>query len=300
MFRVLAIVTLLCIGAAPAPSASTAKWPIDKFVRWQPQWGDRTIEGAGVRVRVELKHCGADRPSSEGCSNGTPYLVATANSEGVAPVRLEGEPGVAQYIGIGRLNPGQERPSVILVSEDGGSGGCAQIDVAVAEPSDYRAVRLDPDMNHGTICPVDAATLRWPSDLTGHGRPEFLLPWPVFHCYFTSCAGTWISQRAVALPGEKAVDVSDDPALAPLFRVNMADALGACEQKAIEAQGPCAGYAFDAARLGRLAEAWPVIDAQVRRGCRVPDENPCADVHRIPADFHRQLATALSAANLKP
>jgi hypothetical protein len=125
------------------------------------------------------------------------------------------------------------------------------------------------------------------------------LPWPVFHCFFTSCAGTWDSWRVIALEGEKAIDVSEDPAIAPLFRANMASALQACEHRTVEAAGPCAGYAFDAARLGRLAEAWPVIDAEVRRGCRVRSENPCADVYLIPADFHARLADALGAQNSK-
>jgi hypothetical protein len=55
----------LCIGAAPPVSGPPTAWPTNKFVRWQPEWGNRTIDVSGVHMRVQLKHCGTDRPSSE-------------------------------------------------------------------------------------------------------------------------------------------------------------------------------------------------------------------------------------------
>jgi hypothetical protein len=298
MLRLLSLAVLLSIGAARAPVPFPASWPRKTFVRWVPQWGDRTIDVSGVHVRVEVKHCGVDRPSAEDCYEGSPYLYVTASAPGMAPVTLRGTPGVAAEVGIGTLRPNPSRPSVILISEDGGSAGCVQIDIAEAQSSGYRALRLSADAGDGgTICGRSAEPweLQWPSDLTGHHRSEFLL-WPqMFACDFTSCAGGWKVPQVIALDGPSGRDVSDDPVLAPLYRANMAYALSACQQEAVEAQGPCAGYAFDAARLGILDQAWPVIDAQIRRGCRVPDETPCADVDHIPADFHERLSDALAS-----
>jgi len=87
---------------------------------------------------------------------------------------------------------------------------------------------------------------------------------------------------------------SDDPAFAPLFRADMARARFACEHRAEEAQGPCAGFAADAARLGLSAQAWPIIEAQARRGCRVRGVATCPDSSSlIPATFSSDLRVFL-------
>lgn len=279
------------------PGAFPEPWPLKQFVRWQYGWGAKTMNASGLQVRVEPKRCGQDRPASEGCWSGTPYLAVTVRGEGGPPVILEGSPGVATYIGVGRLTPRSKRPSLILISEDGGSGGCVQIDFATPEDtaSHHVLLSLDP-RDHGTICEVDPARLAWPRDITGHGRPEFLLADPIFSCRFTSCAGTWYPPRVVAFDGEHGVDVSADPFLAPLYLEDMAKARRACEQATNEAQGACAGYAADAARLGLLQQAWRVIQVQVKRGCRVPTSDVCPDINRIPADFPRELQSVLRSA----
>lgn len=301
MLRCLALLGLLSIGAAPVPPAP---WPLEAYVRWQPEWGARDVEAGRLRVRVEPKRCGEDRPASEACTRGDLYLEATVSAPGKAPVTLRGEPGVAAWIGIGKLAATDAGPSAILISEDGGSAGCVQIDVAAARASGFRAARLTADArDHGTICGVDPDRLAWPQDRTGHGRAEFLLRDPRFYCAFTSCAGTWYPPRVIAFDGARSLDVSGDPALLPLYRADMARARAACERETAEAQGACAGYAADAARLGRLDEAWAVVAAQVKRGCRVPAPDGCADVDRIPADFPARLATALRKGqrdDLKP
>jgi hypothetical protein len=292
------LLAVACLGVAAAGSAAPpSTWPVRHYVRWQAEWGTGTIRASGLRARIDVKWCGKDRPASEACGEGSPYLVATVDAAGMRPVTVTGPPGIGGFVGIGRLTPRARRPSLILISEAGGSGGCVRIDLVVPRGAAYRAVRLSVGKDdNGTLCEVDPARLAWPSDLTGRGRPEFLLRDIRFHCHFTSCAGTWYPPEVVAFDGRRGIDVSADPALAPLYRADGARARQACEHDESEAEGPCAGYAADAARLGQLPQAWRVIRAQVRRGCRVPVSGVCPAVNRIPETFPAELAPMLPGA----
>lgn len=293
MLRCFMALALLGVGADRS-ATPPSPWPLRHYVRWEPRWGSRTVSAAGLNARIEVKKCGEDRPASEGCFRSDPYLVVTVAAPGMAPVTLQGDPGVGAFVGIGKLLPDAVRPSLILISEDGGSAGCVQIDLAVPQGTAYRSIRLSADKSdHGTLCEVDPPRLAWPRDLTGHRRAEFLLLDTRFYCHFTSCAGSWYPPRVVALDGEQGVDVSADPALAPLYRADMTKARFACEHDEAEAQGACAGYAADASRLGRLPEAWRAIDGQVHRGCRVPHADMCPDINRVPSTFPQELATML-------
>lgn len=299
MLRCFVALALLCV-AAGSPAAPPQSWPLQRYVRWQPEWGTRTISVSGVRARIEQKRCGEDRPASEACFRGDQYLVATVNAEGLGPVTVTGEPGVAAFVGIGKLTPDAARPSLILISEDGGSAGCVQIDLAVPSGTAYRSVRLSADKDdNGTLCEVEPGRLAWPSDLTRRGRPEFRLLDTSFSCRFTSCAGSWYPPRVLAFDGWQGLDVSTDPALAPLYRADMARARHACEHDPDEAQGACAGYAADAARLGQLPQAWRIIDAQIHRGCRVAFSDVCPDINRIPLTFPAELAVMLQRAGYR-
>jgi hypothetical protein len=293
MLRSLVVLALFGVAAAQ-PAAPPKAWPLQEYVRWQPEWGARTVDASGLRARIEVKRCGVDRPESEGCGGNAVYLIATVNAAGMQPTTITGEPGVAAFVGVGKLTPNAKNPSLIIISDDGGSGGCVQIDLAVPTGNAYQRVRLSADKNdHGTLCMIDPAKLAWPENLTRRGRPEFLVYDTSLSCHFTSCAGSWYPPRVIAFDGRRGIDVSADPALAPLYRADMAKARQACEHDTREAQGACAGYAIDAARLGRLPEAWRVIAAQVHRGCRVPVVDVCPDANRIPVSFPTELATLL-------
>lgn len=296
MLRPLLALALLGVGAS-RPSAPPQYWPVQRYVEWQPEWKSRIINAAGLTARIEVERCGKDRPASEECFEGGRYLVATVRAPGMKPVTMRGEPGVTAFVGIGKLTPDATQPSLILISENGGSAGCVEIDLAVPQMTGYERVRLSAgEDDDGTQCRVDPSRLAWPRDMTGHGRPEFQLLDTRFQCRLTSCAGSWYPPRIVALDGRKGVDVSSDPALTPLYLIDMVKARHACENAKEEAQGACAGYAADAARVGQLPQAWRVIHAQVQRGCRVPFSDVCLDTNRIPTNFPAELAPLLPAA----
>ncbi|GEM_PF-4472604 len=296
MIRSLIALALLGIGAS-RPPAPPQLWPVQRYLKWQPEWGTQTINAAGLVARIEIKRCGKDRPASEGCSKGDAYLVATVGAPGMEPITIQGEPGVAAFVGVGKLTPSAARASLILISENGGSAGCVEIDLAVPQSAGYGRVRLSADEHdHGTLCRVEPSHLAWPQDLTGHGHPEFQLRDTRFRCRFTSCAGSWYPPRIIALDGKRGIDVSADPVLIPLFRADMVRARHACEHAENEAQGACAGYAADAVRVGQLPQAWRIIQAQVQRGCRVKFSDVCPDVNRIPINFLAELAPLLPNA----
>ncbi len=77
---------------------------------------------------------------------------------------------------------------------------------------------------------------------------------------FSSYAGSSAPPQFLALQGNQVVDVSDRPALRPLFEE---DARRQSEQLVShyggEINGLLAGYAASYARVGRIAEAWPVV-----------------------------------------
>lgn len=292
MLRLWALFAFACAAAANAAVLSSL--PVKHFVGWPHQWGTRTVTAAGLTLKIEPRLCGDRRPVSEACWTGDHYMVVTVEAPGMAPASMEGDAGVAHYVGIGKLDATATHPSVILITEDGGSAGCVQIDVAAPEGHQYRVARLtNPGNGSSAICEVEPAKLAWPSDLTGHGRAEFLLVDDGFHCAFGSCAASWYPPRVIALEDLRTSDVSTDPALAPLFRSDMAKARFACEHKVDGAEGACAGYAADAARLGVLNEAWSVIEEQVRRGCRVKSSGACPIDNSVRAAFPGELRAVL-------
>jgi hypothetical protein len=294
------ILTLLALAAGPAAAApeptAPQPWPVARFQPLAGDWRSGTIEAAGLTARIARKACGDGRPVSEACGAGDSYVTARIEAPGAAAVTVEGAAGLRWFVGIGRLGAGAARPSLILVTDDGGSGGCVTLDLATPEGRAWRAFRLADGQGRRNLafCSVDPAQLAWPADLTGHGRAEMLLPDTRFACRFASCAGSRLPPRLLAIAGDQAVDVSADPALAPLFRADLSRNRDACEQAAEEAEAPCAAFAADAARLGRIDEAWNVIAAQVRRGCRVRmAEADCYEINRFHADFPARLRETL-------
>lgn len=129
MIRALLVIMLLCLTAA-SEVAPPVPWPAERFVEWQPAWGARTFEASGVSLHVESRECGDRRPVSEACYPPGRYTVVTVTAPGTQPVTVEGGAGVASYVGVGELGALATRPSVILISDMGGSAGCGEIDIA--------------------------------------------------------------------------------------------------------------------------------------------------------------------------
>lgn len=296
MRRYLTLLILLCAGHAATASAP-ASLPPQRFVAWAHDWGSKAVEASGLTLKIEPHMCGDDRPLSEACGSGDRYVAIRLQTPNGRSATFTSAAGHVHYIGVGKLGASAHRPSVMLISDSGGSGGCVTIDMAVPDGAGYRTARLRrPGQSSDTFCAVEMTGLAWPHDLTRHKGPELLLADDRFACAFSSCAGTWYPPRVIAIEGTKTSDVSADPRLARLFRADMARARAACIQRIEEPAGACAGFAADAARLGQSTQAWPVIQAQVNRGCREESAGECPAGASIPKEFPTNLRAFLSRA----
>ncbi len=284
----------LLLLAVPFPAQASA-WSTGRFVQWPVTTRSGEIDAPGLRVAVRLMNCGDGRPVGEACGAGDHYMTLTTAAPGAAPARVEGWAGLRWFVGIGALRPGDRRAGVILVTDGGGSGGCVEITVATPVDGGFRTTRIGRPGSYG-LCRVEPEKLRWPRDLTGHGRGELVVADDRFDCAFTSCAATWTPPRVLALTDNGGEDVSADPALKPLYRADMARARAACERRTLEPAGACAAYVADAARAGDLPRAWAVVDAQLRRGCRVRSPDDCPSDARLPGGFRADLERLLRRA----
>lgn len=258
----------LLLGAAPNPEP----FPLDRFVEAEPGM-DRRIAVDGTWIDIAETSCGAQRlghPACFGDADGdTRYLVAMVRSrDGAPPLRITSDPGLGFRYAVGRLSPHDPHPSLVILTDAGGSGGCVSIQIAYAEPKGFAAARL----NHGaagignaTFCRVDPVSrVPFPTDRSGHGTADFVLADDRFDCGFGSCASTWAPPRVFAFDHGTSRDVSADPNLKSLFADDAVKARAACENtRNPEPKGACIAYVADASRIGAGAEAMAVLRRRI-------------------------------------
>ena len=98
----------------------------------------------------------------------------------------------------------------------------------------------------------------FPKDLDGDGVADLVLPDDRFAYAFTFFAGSYMPPRVWNVANGQVVDVSAQPRYAAIFRKDMAGAETYCKQ---HANGACAAFVADAARLGQRDRAWPIMVA---------------------------------------
>jgi hypothetical protein len=268
--RLLAGLAALAAITASAQGATPAAIPIGAMVRWDTVHGPDPTTFVSGDVTVTL----ASRPGAGGVA-----AVITVTADGRS-FSLAGDAGATTAYanaGVGRLDAGARGLQVLFADFTGGAHCCDHVRVLEQTAAGWKVV---------DVATVDGEALAaFPKDLDGDGVADIVLPDDRFAYAFTFYAGSYMPPRIYDVVNGAAVDVSADPKYAPLFRQDMVKAETYCRQ---HANGACAAFAADAARLGRLDRAWPILLASWDRTthwawpvhCRVqapPDNCPAAD-----------------------
>lgn len=236
------------------------------FVAWRPADGVRRFRSGGVTVTVDPNGCHpVDR-----FSDCTPAVTVAAS--GVSQVMLPKVGGIAFRVAIGRLERQTSRPGVIVDTYTGGAHCCHRFTIAYPVGRRFRTYTVSrQDPWSGTIRDFDVGEVPFPTDRTGNGRVDFVLRDDSFLYAFTDYAES-MAPPLVLEPGpEGTTDVSRSSSLGPVFRADMAKVRRYCVDPGDrDPNGACAAYAGDAARLGRLANAWPEIVRNYQRKTDFP------------------------------
>lgn len=105
----------------------------------------------------------------------------------------------------------------------------------------------------------DAAGMPDPRDVDGDGSLELLGGDQRFLYAFNAYAFSGVAPQIQEVVDGELVDVSADPRYRPAYEADEPEARRACAEN--RDPGVCIPYAATMARLGRLAEAWPLVEA---------------------------------------
>jgi len=243
--------------------ATTLSLPWRELLEWHAADGTRTYANGDTRLVIAARGC--DTEGAPACVekqySEVPVIIVTA--PGMRPFSITGGLGFGYRFGMGRIDGHSDRRAIIIETFTGGAHCCSVIDVAVPEGDGYRVVRLRRKLENGkTSDQFDATLDEFPIDLSGDGVADFVLYDDSFLYRFASYAGSVAPPLILNIRNGESVDVSPDPAFAPLFMIDMAKARDTCvnrEEAEWERNGACAGYVADAARVHQFDAAWQVM-----------------------------------------
>jgi hypothetical protein len=173
-----------------------------------------------------------------------PHLSVSA--PGLPPIAYDGQAAgdVARAdFTVLRLSA-QEQPSVVFATYSGGAHCC--VDVVVFQPADVAWRKID-------LGSWDGGGIAAPEDVDGDGIVDFVFVDNAFLYTFDSYAGSRAPPLILNIVGGKAVNVSKSPRYAGVYRADMEEAKTSC---AGHANGGCAAFVADAARIGQYDAAW--------------------------------------------
>lgn len=255
-----------CLSLTSAAAAQERAVAPGQFVDWTQKDGSMTIAVAGTSATIEVAPCDKGGDVGEDCYRAKVSVTVA----GKGPVRLMGEPGIAYRIAIGRLDAADTGASVMLDSFTGGAHCCHVY--SIAEPIGD-AVRIVPvtwrpagSYLNDAQTMFDVGDIPFPTDLSGDGHADIVLRDDRFLYQFESYAGSLAPPIVLSLSDGGTGDSSTDPRFLPLFAEAMARAEAICTNRsAFGRNGACGAYVADAARLGRMDEAWGVMERHYDR-----------------------------------
>lgn len=173
-----------------------------------------------------------------------PWLAVAAPDMPPFSLQGQGAGDVARAdFAVVKLAPKQQ-PSVVFTNYSGGAHCC--VEVQVAQPVGKAWKKID-------LGSWDGSGIAYPKDVDGDHIVDFVFVDNAFLYAFDSYAGSRAPLLIMNIVGGKAVNVSKAPRYAAVYRTDMEEAKTSC---AGHANGGCAAYVADAARLGQFDEAW--------------------------------------------
>jgi hypothetical protein len=243
-----ALAASLALGAAPAPRVRAIA--PRTLVEWSNAAAPARFTASGVTVAVRVRR-----------NDDIVTPVFTITAPGRRPLTIEGEESgtiYSSFIAIGPLERGQP-PSVMLETYSGGAHCCVSVQVVLPEGKGWNPIVLG-EWNGDRVA--------FPRDVSGDGVADFVVRDNTFYYAFGSYTESYPAPVVLNIRGGRVVDVSAEPAFAPLFRADLAETRAGCVPAGPDdtpSNAMCAAYAADAARLGEFDTAWRAVMAAYDR-----------------------------------
>ncbi len=199
-------------------------------------------------------------PLGEECEEGDLEPKLTIRTADGKSITLDGS-SMSNQLMLGPIAKGG--PVVAFFqSYTGGMHCCRQMRVIVPGADGLKVVELGA---------YDGAEIAWPKDLDGDGILDFVVSDDRFLYAFESYAGSVAPPQVLNVIDGRKLDVSADPRFRKVFEAAAAATRKACIKEEFP-NGACAAYAANAARIGQLDAAWPVILREYQRDVKTwPD-----------------------------
>jgi hypothetical protein len=231
--------------SAPAESAQAAAW-----TAWRADAdGDPKAYRVGPGLTLTLRN----GDSGDGDGSAVPELTISdgeGRSLDFAGACCAPRSAAADFVAAPALDPALGRDQILVRSFTHGAHCCFA----------YQLVgRRDAHWTVRDLGQWDAAGRPEPADLDGDGRMELRAGDQRFLYAFESYAGSVTPPQVWRVSDGALVDASADSRFRAVFEHAERRYRDGCEDRA--APGACLAYAAVMARLGRLAEAWPLVEA---------------------------------------
>ena len=244
--KALALALAIATPAFAAPPKTVA---VGKVVEW---WSDKDGENAAYRIGpylLSLNSVAAVKDGTDKDPDARLPQISIGEHDAVTLTGVMGFPehAFANFVVV-RLDPASKAPSVVMTSFSGGAHCCTEVQVATPSALGWTVSHLGSFDNE--------PLMNAPRDLDGDGTPDLVIYDSRFAYAFDSYAGSVQPMRIYAVRRGVVVEVSREPRFRKALTVDMAEAAKGCRE---HVNGACAAYVADAARLGRLPEAWAVM-----------------------------------------
>ncbi|MEG3181606.1 hypothetical protein [Sphingomonas sp. LT1P40] len=241
-------------------------------IEWSMGEGRKVYRLGGMTAMFDRVQCA---PLGEDCEEGhmEPKLVITA-ADGKS-VTLDGSP-MQNILMLGPLSKGGP-VAAFVQTYSGGMHCCQEMRAVVPGADGLKVVELGA---------YDGAEIGWPKDIDKDGTLDFVVSDDRFLYAFESYAGSVAPPMVLNVIDGAKVDVSADPRFRKIFEKAAAETRKGCIKEEYP-NGACAAWAANAARLGQLEAAMPVILKEIRTEpkiwpdkCKVardPENGACPD-----------------------